>query len=204
MTSMTAAPTAKTCTIDNCTDPEQARGYCPTHYSRWRRYGDANAPVRERAPSWGDTPCAVDDCGEKVHAKGYCPKHLRRFRLYGDPLGSGERAPAKTVDDLRFEAYHGLPGGTTDDRGYRYRTGARGVRHAEHRLVMEYHLGRALFPDETVHHRYGDRSDNRIERLELWSSMQPAGQRVADKLAFAMEIIERYANLPADQREVRH
>ena len=61
-----------------------------------------------------------------------------------------------------------------------------------HRLVYEKHIGRALEPGEEIHHINGEKADNRLENLELFSSSHPAGQRVIDKIKWAEDILKLY------------
>jgi len=70
----------------------------------------------------------------------------------------------------------------------------------EHTLIMSNYLGRPLEKGENIHHKNGVKDDNRLQNLELWSTSQPSGQRVVDKVAWAKEILEKYGeyNEPSD------
>jgi hypothetical protein len=92
----------------------------------------------------------------------------------------------------------GCPVRYLEDSGYvrwqwKSPDGSTWVNVMEHRVRMEEMLGRELLPGENVHHVNGVRDDNRPQNLELWSTSQPCGQRVADKTQWALEWLAQYA-----------
>jgi hypothetical protein len=175
------------CFVSWCDRAPVSRGYCKMHYSRWQKGQDLEAPIRRRVGV--HQPCNVTGCTRWGRSRGLCTTH-RRWVDAGKNLSEPVRTPT-TGEWGRIRV---------DKRtGYWYRsrinpdTGRR-ENALEHRLVKARELGRALHQHETVHHINGDRSDNRPENLELWSSSQPAGQRVEDKLLWAREIVALYGN----------
>jgi hypothetical protein len=177
-------PVPAGCAVVGCGRRAVTRGWCHGHYLRWSRTGDVRADVPLTRDA-RDT-CTVEGCERGVHSATLCRSHYERQRLRGDVSAGG---PVREVTGTGFlhhgywwvpvpEADRWLVGGATSA--------------AEHRLVVARRLGRPLEPDESVHHRNGDRLDNSDANLELWSRFQPSGQRVRDKLAAAYELVRRY------------
>lgn len=82
--------------------------------------------------------------------------------------------------------------GHVHSSGYRRLHLRGGKKIYQHRKIMINKLGRDLRKGENIHHKDGDRLNNAPDNLELWVKMQPPGQRVVDKVQFAIEILTLY------------
>jgi len=162
-----------TCT--KCPKPALAKGLCRVHY-------------RDVLADKNNTPCRGRSCARAAVADGVCLMHYKRIRR----TGSIDRQPPQNLgpSDILAGYVRVTHGGYIRLTQYTPKV----VRVMEHRAVMESILGRPLLPQENVHHINGVRDDNRPENLELWSSSQPSGQRVTDKVAWAREILELYGD----------
>ena len=169
------------CTVEDCSRKRRTKLYCPTHNARFRKYGNPlGVAVRITRH------CEIDDCSKKHLSKGMCSMHYRRYYLYGDANSKPGRKRTSNKIEVSVGGYIKLyepehPNASGD--GYVL----------EHRKVMSDFIGRPLLVSEQVHHKNGNRTDNRLENLELWSTRQPTGQRIEDKVEYALQILQQYA-----------
>lgn len=174
------------CQIEYCDGDHYARGWCHSHYSRWRKTGDPEQVHPARGVPMTKERCKEPDCDRQRHARGWCKTHyFRWYRSEGvkqdltvPPLPDGSEYKRSDGGVMIMQRSDPM----ANSKGYVQK----------HRWVMSQHLGRPLTSNENVHHVNGDRADNRLENLELWVSTQPAGQRPVDLVQWAKVILERY------------
>lgn len=208
------------CTYPDCGRPVTSRGLCQTHYWQERR-GEELRPIKfkttkerrscsflgcEQTAYAKDlcvshrkqqlrghdlTPitrgiyaeCTVEGCNRKVASRGHCQTHAK-YRNAGKEL-------KPIVKDYAYRYAHSPSGYVTLYLPDHPNAGKNGMV-LEHVKVMSDILGRSLIKGENVHHRNGQRDDNRPENLELWVTQQPKGQRAVDLLADARRVIAVY------------
>ena len=178
------------CAVEACDRRVSARDLCHGHYIRWSRTGDVWKARPLKRPE--AEQCSVEGCERGVHSRGWCRAHYARWRDRGDVRA-----------DLPLRVF---AGDGHMSHGYlrvvvapeeRWLVSGASVA-LEHRLVMARVLGRPLTTQESVHHVNGDRTCNEPENLELWSRYQPNGQRVADKVRWARQILREYGGTHPD------
>lgn len=221
-----------TCEVDGCDAPMKARGRCQNHYMRLRRGADPDGDVR---PRWA-AACRFEGCERATDRDGYCAGHYSQLRRR-KPLAplreyikrNGETCAVLTCDrparnqGLCTSHYNRRVAGrddwdapirrkAKDGDGWVTKDGYHMLRHGgrsrmKHHVIAEHLLGRPLLRHENVHHKNGDRADNRADgpfrltaegkmlsgNLELWSSSQPAGQEIGPKVEWAVDLLRLYA-----------
>jgi len=198
------------CLVDDCERFVRSRGLCVLHYVRFRKLNPGDSGLMRVA-------CIFPGCervGEGLGRRSIkCLEHHLKCVVVGCVKATkGVRVRGPGADTalcyshqynqkrgLPLDSPIGKPRGT--QKWYKNTAGYVSKNCQEdnkrftvfqHREVMEKHLGRKLVDKENVHHINGVRDDNRIENLELWSSSQPYGQRVSDKVSWAKEILKLY------------
>jgi hypothetical protein len=191
-----------TCAGPECGDPVRAAGLCGTHHSQ-SLAGRELTPIRRITVDRRGRSCTAclqhGDDRPSYTSEGLCRVHARRKT-------EGEEGWARAVPR---KAPNGA--GHINEDGYRIIT-VKGRNVGEHRHFMEGLLGRPLAGQETVHHRNGNRADNRTDgplrlvngklqsgNLELWSTSQPAGQEIGPKLEWAVELLEEYGEFVPEE-----
>lgn len=122
-------------------------------------------------------PCLNPNCDRTTLNGRNCPRCAARLHRHGAYDLPWREYKVTTSPDGYSRVHVGKDHPMGNSAGLAY----------VHRLVMSEHIGRPLLKQETVHHKNGDRADNRIKNLELWAKNHGAGQRVDDMIKFAVE-----------------
>lgn len=168
-----------TCAFNGCEDKESTRGLCPGHYHQLR----SGVPLKPKRGQLPARSCDFKGCGRKHSRRGWCSAHARQA-LTGKPMHPIGERPKKhrLVTQNGYVLLYKPDHPNARPSGWIF----------EHVFVMANHLSRKLTKAENVHHVNGDRTDNRLENLELWNTHQPKGQRVDQKVEWALSILRQY------------
>ncbi len=170
------------CLAPGCGRRPKVRGLCAKHIQQFQagklRMKLPTDGHKRSATAYRAAKCLVEGCPQRAVNHWMCSKHSQQRRAgildaagnqLREMLALGRRHKEGPIVDgagyLLVVAPEGYQGKTRD-----------GDRVLQHRLVLEQYLGRLLLPYEIVHHKNGDRADNRLENLELLDGRARHGQ----------------------------
>lgn len=150
---------------------------------------DRNAKGRR---SSGKGICKNEQCGKefpRFHDEQFCSRECA-YQYLSEHHGKWNEKERRYIDTQGYVHLRIPEHPDAGSTGY--------IR--EHRYVMEQVLGRRLGPHERIHHKNGNKSDNRPENLELWSvpKKDPPGQRQMD---LVKAVIDGWSD--ADKRDLQ-
>lgn len=122
-------------------------------------------------------PCSVSECPQRSRARGLCWSHYNALRCHGDATRTPRPIAPRGAGTLK--------------NGYRQISVGDGRRVLEHRYIIECAIGRRLGSNEVVHHRNGNRLDNRPENLELMPPSEHTRRHVHERHPWNTETVKR-------------
>ncbi len=158
--------------------------------------------------------------GEKIYFKPDCRECSKKYNKKWNTSQGFECAllcgtkvtnPTYFCSDCNGRYWRSYGGEFPTSHGYTMLSGKWGHPNAnskgrvlEHIMVYADHHNRRVETEngENIHHKNGDKQDNRIENLEMWVTKQPKGQRPEDLVEWAVEIMNKYAT-EGDRKQVR-